>query len=298
MNLKDVSALFLSLRPKQWVKNFFIFFPLIFGQKLFSFPSNLRTLEAFFLFSLAASAGYLINDIMDLKKDKFHPRTRVRPIASGKLSVFKAKTAAWVLGVVALAFSFLLDAPFGSIVALYFMVNILYSKTLKEKVILDVFCIALLFILRVVAGGVVAEVELSHWIIVMTGLLALFLGFNKRRQELKATHENALSHRKVLLDYNVYFIDQMIAIITSSIVVAYMLYTTDPRTTAFFGNRNIMLTIPFVYYGIFRYLYLIHKLNVGGDPTRILFRDKNTQLNLLLWLIVCVAVIYAPIRWS
>ena len=298
MNLKDMNALFLSLRPKQWVKNFFIFFPLLFGQKLFCFPANLRTLEAFFLFSLAASAGYLINDITDLKKDKFHPRTRVRPIASGKLSIPKAKTAAWVLGAVSLALSFLFDASFGLIVALYFATNIIYSKTLKEKVILDVFCIAFLFILRVVAGGVVAGVDLSHWIVVMTGLLALFLGFNKRRQELRSTHEDALSHRKVLVEYNVYFIDQMIAIITSSIVVAYMLYTTDPRTTAFFGNKNIMFTIPFVYYGIFRYLYLIHKLNVGGDPTRILFRDKSTQLNLLLWLIVCVFAIYAPVRWS
>ena len=176
------------------------------------------------------------------------------------------------------------------------MLNIVYSKVLKEIVILDVFCIGFLFVLRVVAGGVVAEVELSHWIIVMSGLLALFLGFNKRRQELRSSDGESPSHRKVLGQYDVYFIDQMIAIVTSSIVVAYMLYTTDARTTAFFGNKHIMISIPFVYYGIFRYLYLIHKLNVGGDPTRILFRDKNTQLNLVLWLVVCVGAIYIHVR--
>ena len=296
MNPKEMSALFFSLRPRQWVKNFFIFLPLIFGQKLFCFPVNLRTLGAFFLFSLVTSAGYLINDIADFKKDKFHPRTRVRPIASGKVSIPKAKAAAWILGTASLALSYLFNTSFGFIVTIYFVLNIVYSKVLKEMVILDVFCISFLFILRVVAGGVVAEVELSHWIIVMTGLLALFLGFNKRRQELRLSQEEALSHRKVLVEYNVYFIDQMIAIITSSIVVAYMLYTTDSRTTAFFGNKNIMFSIPFVYYGIFRYLYLIHKLNVGGDPTRILFRDKSTQLNLVLWLVVCVIAIYAHVR--
>jgi 4-hydroxybenzoate polyprenyltransferase len=285
-------ALFFSLRPQQWVKNFFIFLPLIFGQKLFSFPDNLRTLEAFFLFSLAASAGYLINDIADFEKDKVHSRTRLRPIASGKLSVPKAKAAAWVLGAVSLSLSYLLSVPFGLIVTAYLLLNMIYSVFLKEIVILDVFCIGFLFILRVVAGGVVAGVELSHWIVVMTGLLALFLGFNKRRQELRASQKEDHALRKVLMDYNVGFIDQMIAIVTSSIVVAYMLYTTDARTTAFFGNKNIMLSIPFVYYGIFRYLYLIHRLNVEGDPTRILFRDRSTQLNLVLWLAICVFAIY------
>ena len=296
MNPKEMSALLFSLRPRQWVKNFFIFLPLIFGQKLFCFPANLRTLEAFFLFSLTASAGYLINDIADFKKDTVHSRTRVRPIASGKISLPKAKAAAWVLGIVSLALSYFFSVSFGLIATIYFVLNMAYSKILKEIVILDVFCIGFLFILRVVAGGVVAQVELSHWIIVMTGLLALFLGFNKRRQELRLSQKEDPSLRKVLGDYNVGFIDQMIAIITSSIVVAYMLYTTDPRTTAFFGNKNIMISIPFVYYGIFRYLYLIHKLDVDGDPTRLLFRDKSTQLNLVLWLAVCVFAIYGHFR--
>lgn len=296
MNSKEVSALFFSLRPRQWVKNFFIFLPLIFGQKLFCFPANLRTLGAFFLFSLVASSGYLINDLFDFKKDKFHSRTRVRPIASGKISLSNAAAAACILGAASLALSYLFDVSFGFIVTIYFVLNVVYSMLLKDLVILDVFCIGFLFILRVVAGGVVAEVELSHWIIVMTGLLALFLGFNKRRQELKLSPEEILSHRKVLGEYNVYFIDQIIAIITSSIVVAYMLYTTDSRTVIFFGNKNLMFSIPFVYYGIFRYLYLIHKLNVGGDPTRILFRDKNTQWNLVLWLVVCVTAIYTHVR--
>jgi len=292
MTQKEISALFFSLRPKQWVKNFFIFLPLIFGQKLLCFPANLKTLEAFFLFSMVAGVGYLINDVIDFKKDAFHSRTRTRPIASGKISIAKAKAVAWILGTVSLTLSYLFNPSFGFIVTVYFVLNVVYSKILKEKVILDVFCIGFLFILRVVAGGVVAEVELSHWIIVMTGLLALFLGFNKRRQELKLPGEEAVSHRKVLTEYNAYFIDQMISIVTCSIVVAYMLYTTDPRTTAFFGNKNIMISIPFVYYGIFRYLYLIHKLNMNGDPTQLLFRDKSTQLNLVLWLFVCIYAVY------
>lgn len=295
MNLKEITALFFSLRPRQWVKNFFIFLPLVFGQKLFCFPENLKALAAFFLFSLVAGVGYLMNDSDDFNEDQLHPRTRLRPIASGKISITKARAAAWILGTVLLVLSCLFNGSFGGIVTIYLALTIIYAKFLKKIVILDVFCIGSFFILRVIAGGVVAEVELSHWIIVLTGLLALFLGFNKRRQDLKRLPEKVRFQRKVLAQYNIGFIDQMIAIITASIVVAYMLYTTDSRTIAFFGSKRLIMSIPFVYYGIFRYLYLIHRLNVEGDPTRILFRDKNTQWNLLLWLVVCVTAIYGPV---
>ncbi|NQT90319.1 MAG: decaprenyl-phosphate phosphoribosyltransferase [Candidatus Omnitrophica bacterium] len=281
-----------ALRPKQWIKNLFIFLPLIFGRMLFAFPNNLKTLAAFCLFSLGASAAYLLNDIIDVKKDRLHPTKRLRPIASGKVSVRDASIAALVLAALSITLSFMLDFYFGCIVVIYLIFNIIYSKVLKEIVIIDVFCIGAFFLLRIIAGAVVAGVEISHWIVIMTVLLALFLGFNKRRQELRLLESRAARFRNVLTRYNTYFIDQMIAVITSSIVVAYMLYTVDARTVAEFDTRGLMFSIPFVYYGIFRYLYLIHKIRRDGDPTRILLSDRPMQLNIALWIGVCIATIY------
>ena len=186
----------------------------------------------------------------------------------------------------------MLDVYFGCIVIVYLVFNFIYSKTLKELVIIDVFCIGGFFMLRIISGSVVAGVELSHWIIIMTVLLALFLGFNKRRQELKLLEQKTTHHRRVLAKYSLYFIDQMIAAIISSSVIAYMLYTVDARTVREFGTKNLMFSIPFVYYGIFRYLYLIHKINRDGDPTRILLSDRMMQLNIALWIVVCTVVIY------
>lgn len=284
--------LFYSLRPKQWIKNLFIFMPLVFGRKLFTFPTNLKTLIAFFLFSMAAGTVYLINDIMDVEKDKLHPIKRLRPIPSGKVSIKEALSATLILGALSIALSFMLNIYFGWVVVSYFIFNLLYTKILKEAVIIDVFCIGGFFILRIIAGSVVAGIELSHWIILMTVLLALFLGFMKRRQELNLLERKAVSHRHVLTRYNAYFIDQMIAIITSSIVVVYMLYTIDVRTVRVVGSMHLIYSIPFVYYGIFRYLYLIHKAHECRDTAHILLSDKKSQLNLALWLIVCIGVIY------
>jgi 4-hydroxybenzoate polyprenyltransferase len=290
--MKKIRYLFFSLRPKQWTKNFFIFLPLIFGKKLFVYPINLKVVAAFFLFSITSSVVYLINDIIDVEKDKLHPTKRLRPIASGKLMAQDAWTAAAILGAVSITCSFLLDIRFGMIVAAYLAFNFLYSIILKDAVIIDVFCIGAFFLLRIIAGSVVANIQMSHWIIFMTVLLALFLGFNKRRQELRVLGEYAKSHRHILTQYNVYFIDQMVLVITSSIVVCYMLYTVDPETVKRFGSTHLIYSIPFVYYGIFRYLYLIHKLRKEGDPTRILLADNKMQLNLAVWLFICVAVIY------
>ncbi|MFC1599196.1 decaprenyl-phosphate phosphoribosyltransferase [Candidatus Omnitrophota bacterium] len=287
--------LLLSLRPKQWVKNLFIFLPLIFGQKLFSFPSNVESIIAFFLFSLTAGVVYLINDIIDIEKDRLHPTKKLRPIASGKVSISQANAAACILGLLSFLCSYLLNNTFGLVVVSYFAFNLLYTKVLKDHVIIDVFCIGGFFLLRIVAGSVISGVEMSHWIIFMTVLLALFLGFNKRRQELQALGDKAVSHRSVLSKYSPYFIDQMIAVITSSIVVVYILYTVDARTVSVFGTKHLIYTIPFVYYGIFRYLYLILKHNVEGDPTQILLSDGKMKLNLLLWVMVCISVIYLGI---
>jgi len=290
--MKNIKYLFFALRPKQWIKNLFIFLPLVFGKKLFIYPVNLRVIIAFFLFSITASVVYLINDIIDIEKDKLHPTKRLRPIASGKLTVREAWIAAAILGGVFIASSFLLDIYFGIVVASYIVFNILYSKILKDKVIIDVFCIGVFFLLRIIAGSIIANVQISHWIIFMVVLLALFLGFNKRRQELCVLGKEAVSHRRALTRYNLYFIDQMVSVITASIVIAYMLYTVDARTVKEFGTNHLMYSIPFVYYGIFRYLYLIHKIRKEGDPTRILLSDRMMRINIILWISVCISVIY------
>ena len=290
--MKKIKYLFFALRPKQWIKNFFIFLPLIFGKKLFVYPVNLKVMIAFFLFSITSSVVYLINDIIDAEKDKLHPTKRLRPIASGKLKVRDAWIAAAILGAISIACSFLLDIQFGMIVVAYLVFNFLYSKILKNAVIIDVFCIGAFFFLRIIAGSIAANVQMSHWIIFMTVLLSLFLGFNKRRQELSMLGEKAIYHRHALMKYNVYFIDQMVLVITSSIVVCYMLYTVDTRTVKEFGTNHLIYSIPFVYYGIFRYLYLIHKIRKEGDPTRILLSDRMMRINIVLWIAVCIAVIY------
>lgn len=284
--------LFFALRPKQWVKNLFIFLPLIFGKKLFVFQDDIRAVAAFILFSMTSGVVYLVNDIMDIEKDKVHPTKCLRPIASGKISIKQAQIAACILGVLSITFSFILDVYFGLLIVVYLTFNLVYTKILKEMVIVDVFCIGGFYLLRIIAGSVIAGVEMSHWMIFMIVLLSLFLGFNKRRQEIELLGRKAALHRHVLTKYNTYFVDQIIAVITSSIVVVYMLYTVDARTVSEFGTKHLIYSIPFVYYGIFRYLYLIHRRHEEGDPTRILLSDTKMQLNLVLWLIVCIAAIY------
>lgn len=290
--IRLIKYLWLSMRPKHWVKNLFIFLPLVFGRKLFIFPTNLKTAIGFILFSLAASSVYLFNDILDMQKDKLHPIKRHRPISAGNISLRQAAFLACFLGIASLISAFILEKYFGLVVLSYFIFNLIYMKLLKEVVIIDVFCLSIFFLLRIMAGIVIVKTEFSYWIIFMTILLALFLGLNKRRQELQLFKKSAASHRQVLSKYTPYFIDQMIAIITSSIVVVYMLYTIDARTVNIFGTNHLMYSIPFVYYGIFRYLYLIHKVRKDGDPTYILLSDPQMRLNLALWVAVCIAVIY------
>jgi len=290
--MRNLKFYLYALRPQQWVKNLILFLPLIFDRKLLVFPENFNTVLAFILFSAAASSVYLVNDVIDAAKDKFHPTKRLRPIASGKLEKKRAFIFAIFLGSISLLLSFYLSMIFGALVLAYLAFNLLYSKLLKSIVIIDVFCLVAFFLIRILAGGVVAQVALSHWIIAMTALLALFLGFNKRRQELQMLQHHADSHRHVLRQYNAYFIDQMVAVITSSLVMAYLLYTVDSRTVSKIGSQNLLLTVPFVYYGIFRYLYLVHKVRRDGDPTRMLLNDRMMQLDVFLWIVVCLAVIY------
>lgn len=285
-------TLLFSLRPKQWIKNLFLVLPLIFGGKLFLFPENLKVFFGCLVFSLASGAVYLMNDTLDLEKDQAHPLKKLRSLASGKISVKEAVTFALSLIAVSVFLTGMLNLQFMGVVLLYLVANFFYSQTLKHIVIVDVCLIGFFFLLRVLAGCFLADVEMSHWILFMTVLLALFLGFNKRRQELKLLGEKAADHRSVLAKYDRYFIDQMIGVITASIVVTYMLYTVDERTVLMFGSNHLIYTIPFVYYGIFRYLYLMHRIHKEGDPSRILLMDRPLQFNIAAWAMTAVAVIY------
>lgn len=284
--------LFFALRPEQWIKNLFVFLPLIFGRKLFVFPENIDTLMGFFLLSSASSAAYLINDVIDVERDKLHPVKRLRPVPSGKLASRRAIITAVILGVAAVGLAYLLKKELALVIVMYLTGNMLYSGILKNIVIIDVFCISGFFVLRIAAGSVISDVVMSHWIVIMTALLALFLGFNKRRQEIIMLRKPAFSHQTTVAGYDEYFIDQLISVVTSSIALAYILYTVDARTVMEFGTTHLLYSVPFVYYGIFRYLYLIHIRPEDGDPTRILFSDNKMMVNLALWIVVCIGVIY------
>ncbi len=284
--------LFISLRPEQWIKNLFVLAPLVFGGKLLSCPENLRAVAACVLFSLVSSTVYLINDILDYDQDKAHPVKRLRPIPAGKITRKQAAFLALLIGPVSVILSFVLNVQFGCVILVYFLFNFLYSKILKKIVLIDLFCIAVFFLLRIVAGTVVAEVVFSYWMILTVFLLAIFLGANKRRQDLVLLKDKAGESRSVLNEYNAYLIDQIISVVTSSIVVVYMLYTVDKRTVSIFGTSHLLYSIPFVYYGIFRYLYLVHKVHKYGDPTHIFLSDKMLQFNIAGWILTCVAVIY------
>ena len=280
--------LLLSMRPHQWTKNLFIFLPLIFGQQLFNFEAFLKTFFMFFLFTLAASAIYLINDIVDLENDKQHQEKCHRPLASGKITVSQAKVAAFILSGISIPLSFLLNIYAGCVIVIYIALNYVYMKILKNAVIIDVFCIGAFFYFRILAGSIATDIMLSNWIILCTVLIALFLAFNKRRYDLKVSKSGSLIYTK----YSRYFIDRMISIISSSIVIAYTLYSMDSKTIEKFETAHLIYTVPFVYYGLFRYLYLVDKKGTGGDPARILLKDYKMSLNIVLWIIMCIVIIY------
>lgn len=282
----------ISLRPKNWIKNLLIFLPLIFGGKLFNPTAFTETIIAIILFSLTSSAVYVFNDVIDINYDKHHPEKKKRPIASGKLTESNALAIIIILVTVSIYCSHLLDKELALIIGAYIVLNIFYSIIFKNIVIIDVLCIAVFFLLRVMAGTTVANVVYSHWMIFMVCLLAIFLGFNKRRQELSHFKEDHKKVRPVLRKYNTYLLDQMISITTASVVIVYMIYTVDSRTIATFGTNHLMYTIPFLYYGIFRYLYLVHKKNIDGDPTSALVSDLTTQINIVFWVFTSIAVIY------
>ena len=281
-----------AMRPKQWTKNAFVFAALIFDRKLFDLSSLERTLLTFGLFCLLASSVYLLNDIMDIEADRIHPVKKNRPIASGTLPISLAVIIAILLLVVALAGSYVLYIGTFFIFLIYFVLNLAYSKWLKHIAIIDVLVIAACFVLRVAAGVSVIQVErFSPWLYVVTTLFALYLGFGKRRAEISLLiPENNTSHRRVLAGYSIDLIDQLITIVSSTTIIAYSLYTFSAPNLP--ENHAMMLTIPFVLYGVFRYLSLIQINKKGGEPEDLLLNDRPLQVTIVLWGITVLLIFY------
>ncbi len=281
-----------SLRPKQWTKNLFIFAGILFSQNIFNFPLLLEVIVAFLIFCFLSGAVYILNDLTDLEQDRRHPVKSRRPLASGRLKVSHAILALMIFIPSSLVMSYSLRPSFFLVALAYFLLQLAYSFYLKRIVILDVFAIACGFVLRVVAGAVAINVEISSWLLICTILLSLFLGLSKRRHELVVLEEGAQNHRKVLAEYSPYLLDQMISVVTASTVVAYALYTMSEETIERFDTRNLIFTIPFVLYGIFRYLYLIHQKGAGGNPEDILVADKPLMIDIFLWAITVGIILY------
>ncbi len=288
--------LLLALRPGQWTKNVFLFAGLIFGQKLLN-PADVATASAAFgLFCLLSGVVYLINDIQDRDADRHHPAKSRRPIASGALSVTTAWIAAVVLGAGALAGAFALDRGFFAVGLGYLVLQISYSVWLKHAVILDVLMIAFGFVLRAYAGAVVVHVLFSHWLLVLTLLGALFLGFGKRRAELSGLAGGATSHRPSLEHYTLPMLDQMLSVVMACTLLAYAFYTISPETITKFGTDHLLFTLPLPVYGMFRYLYLIHRGDRHGNPSDLLLSDRPLQICILLWGALVAAIIYGPLK--
>jgi 4-hydroxybenzoate polyprenyltransferase len=280
------------LRIKQWIKNLIIFAPLVFSQNVFDLRLLFKSGLAFVLFCLVSGAAYILNDLKDLDEDQLHPIKSKRPLASGRLKRSQALVTFVVLVIVSLIGAFLINLYFLVALAMYLVLQVSYSFWLKHVVILDVFLIAAGFFIRVVAGGLVIEVQISPWLIICTILLALFLALSKRRHELVLLETSAEIHRPILKEYNPYLLDQMIAVVTASTVISYCLYTISSETIDKFGTKNLIFTVPFVLYGIFRYLYLVHQKKEGGSPEVLVIKDKPLLIDIFLWIATAALIIY------
>src|SRR2546422_662983 len=284
-----------ALRPGQWTKNLLVFAGLLFGMQLFVPSAVLRALAAFAIFCGLSGVVYLFNDILDRDSDRRHPLKSKRPIASGALSVHAATVSAIAIGALALAGSVALGWTFALVAAAYLGLQALYSTSLKHVVIIDVLTLSFGFVLRAVAGAVAVNVEFSHWLLVCTILLALFIALNKRRHEITLLADDAATHRPILGEYSEYLLDQMIAVVTASTLISYVFYTISPETQEKFGTQWLGLTIPFPLYGIFRYLYLVHRREGGGSPSELLLTDRPLLVCVALWATAVAVIIYRPI---
>ncbi|WP_027623486.1 decaprenyl-phosphate phosphoribosyltransferase [Clostridium lundense] len=283
MNLK---ALIQIMRPKQWIKNSFVFAALVFSGKFIEMPLLLTNIKTFILFCLTSSTIYILNDLVDIEKDKLHPEKRNRPLPSGKIS----KGATIILDILIFIIVVLLsikNIKLFSILFTYLILNVFYSFKLKNVVIIDVMIITFGFVLRVEAGSISTNIPISPWLILCTTLLSLFLALNKRKSELITLENKSGSHRKILEEYSIELINSMLTIVTPSILMAYCLYTFSSVQ-----SRSMMLTIPFVLYGIFRYQYLMFKNNIGGKPEDIFTKDIPFLINIILWIVSVLIIIY------
>ena len=290
-----VVAVLASLRPRQWVKNLFVFAGVIFSHRLFSVDAG-RALAAFAIFCALSGVIYLLNDVADRERDRAHPKKRFRPVASGALPVPAAIASAAVIAVLALAAATALGGPFVLTALAYVGLLITYSVALKHIVIVDVLTVASGFVLRAVAGAVAVDVDISGWLLICTILIALFLALGKRRHEYLTLDAEAARHRPILAEYSAALLDQMIAVVTASTVTAYALYTMSPETVAKFDTRLLPATLPFVLYGIFRYLYLLYRRQLGGNPSELFLNDRALIVNTVLWIVAVVAIIYGAGR--
>jgi len=279
------------LRPRQWFKNVFVFAGLIFSRHFFYPESVERSVFAFLVFSVLSSSGYIINDILDFREDRAHPLKSKRPIAAGKIGRGQAALLASLLFAISLVVAFLLSVNFFYVCVVYAMLITCYSFGIKNIVILDVLFVAIGYVLRAIAGAVVITVEISSWLLLCTLLIALFLAISKRRTEIVLLGDEATKHRKILSQYSLGLLNQMIAVVTAACIVAYCLYTLAPETVSKFGTRNLIFTVPFVIYGIFRYLYITYQKVETDIPERALLNDIPLQVCLLAWIISCVLIL-------
>ena len=284
--------LLFSLRPGQWTKNLVIFAGLLFGRRLFDADAVLAAVAAFVVFCILSGVVYLVNDVADRETDRLHPLKAHRPIASGALPVRVAIVSAVALGAIALLAAYRVGLPFLLVAASYLALQIAYSGPLKHIVIIDVLTIAIGFVLRAVGGAVAVNVEISHWLLVCTILLALFIALAKRRHEIVLLAAGASGHRPILGEYSAYLLDQMISVVTASTLIAYVFYTISPETVQKFGTQWLGLTIPFPLYGIFRYLYLVHQREGGGSPADLLLTDRPLLACVALWALAVALIIY------
>jgi 4-hydroxybenzoate polyprenyltransferase len=281
------------LRPQQWIKNFFVLAPLLFSGRATEPEAAMRAAGAFLAFCLVASGVYLMNDVADRERDRNHPTKRHRPVAAGRVGVGQAVAVGAALHVVGLALSWAISPHLLAVTGAYVVLNVLYTHALKDMVILDVFVIAAFFMLRLLAGAAAVSVQPSVWLLLCGGLLALYLGFAKRRHELTLLGDDSASHRSVLTHYSEAFLDQMSVVLLSVTIVSYIMYTLESETAAKVGSQALVTSTPFVLYGVFRYLYLVHKRDLGS-PTETVLTDRPLMADVALWLVYCGWVIYRP----
>jgi 4-hydroxybenzoate polyprenyltransferase len=289
------ALLLISLRPEQWTKNLFVFAGLLFGGRLTDPDAIVLSASTFVVFCALSGTVYLFNDVADRATDRVHPLKSARPIASGRLSPNVALVFAGILGASAIVTARVMSPALGTVAGAYLALLLVYSMLLKHVVIVDVLSIAAGFVLRAIAGAIAVSVPISHWLLVCTTLLALFLGLSKRRHELTLLADSAIDHRRILEEYSPYLLDQMVAVVTASTLVAYSFYAISPETAERLGTDRLGLTIPFVLYGIFRYLYLVHQKRGGGSPAAMLLTDWPLLACVALWGASVVILLYSPL---